>query len=325
MPRILERRGLALAAVKVAVLALSAWFLGRIVNWTDFWRALREVSPWAMAAAVILNLLSALLMAGRWHLLILGAGHRLPFGIVAAYNFLGMFFNQILPGSVSGDVARMWCLGGKHTSWKESAGIILWDRILGLAALILTALVFLPLHYGRAMGGGTAAAVWGWLLLAFVFFLSLQHRGLLGLVERAGLLAWRKLRPGRESAAAGLFLGLRKFLTDRPLMLKSILISLVVRVMWLLGAWILSLSMGLAVPLSYFFFFIPLIELVRMIPVSIQGLGIRELAFVFFLRPLGVSAAEATVLSLLFFTALTLAGLIGGLLYAGRRFWGVTA
>ncbi len=313
-----------LIGLKLVVVIVLGFVLVRLIDWVEFWRSLKTTSPWAFTVAVLLNLISAAVMTSRWHLLILGSGQRISYRIVLAYTLLGMFFNQILPGSVSGDAARVLCLKGSQTSWKKSAGIVLWDRVLGLVALIIIVLVTIPLYWRYVLDGRAALLLWLIFFLGFVFFLSLQSRAVLGLVERLATGLWLRLGHGRSYPEA-LFAGLRSFLTNRGIMVKTFFLSLVVRGLWLLGGMILSRSMGLAVPLGYIFFAISLVELVRLVPVSIQGLGVRELAFVWFLAPLGVSAARAALLSMLFYTALTVAGLLGGLIYLLRRFWGGVA
>ncbi len=311
------------ATLKGAVFLGSGYLLVRMIDWGEFWTSLTETSPWVFSLVVLLNLAAAVVMALRWHLLIRAIGRRIGFRVVTSYTMLGMFYNQILPGSVSGDAARIWCLGGKHTSWKESAGTVIWDRVLGLAALIFMTLFTVPWYYRVVMDGSAAVVLWGGLFAAFTAFAALQNTRLLGWVEAAARGVWRRLR--KESGGVpleGFFAGLRVFLTDRLLMSRTFFISLVIRVIWLLGACAISYSMRLPVPWSYYFFAIPLVELIRMVPVSIQGLGVRELAFVYFLKPYGVTPAQAALLSMLFFTALTVAGLLGGIVYLSRNWWG---
>lgn len=319
-----RRRALKAAAlaVKLGFLALTGFLLVRMVDWREFWGGLRLFSPWLFGVVVLINLVSALIMARRWDLLIRAAGLRVPFGTVAAYTFLGMFFNQILPGSVSGDAARIWCLGGRHTTWKKSAGIILWDRVLGLVALIAITLVIMPRYWRVALDGRAAIMLWLLFLAGFAVFLSLQSGAVIGGLE-ALVRRLRRSPPDEEHDwAAALFSGIRSFLTDRAAMAWAFLLSLVIRAFWIAGAWIISEALGLPVPWGYYLFAISLVELLRSVPVSVQGLGVRELALVYFLAPYGVTAAQATLLSLLFYTALTAAGLAAGLVYLVQKLAG---
>jgi uncharacterized protein (TIRG00374 family) len=314
-----------LLGLKILFGALLLFLLARMVDWREFWFSLKEVSLAIFVLVICLNLVSVVVMSFRWRGLILAAGHQVALGPVFLYNMLGLFFSQILPGSISGDAVRIWWLGNRHAGWKKSAGIVFWDRILGLAALVLIALIFLPVYYRQVMGSGAALLSWTLLLSVWLLFLAAQSRRLLALMERlvakaAGL--WPVGIPSEN--VENFFSGLGTFMTQRRAMVVAFFWSVVLRGLLILGVWILSDSMGLGVPLTYFLFCVPLIELIRSIPVSIQGLGVRELAFVFFLAPLGVSAANATLLSMLFYTSIALCGLMGGLIYLGRNLMGIS-
>ncbi|MCK4822914.1 flippase-like domain-containing protein, partial [bacterium] len=69
----------------------------------------------------------------------------------------------------------------------------------------------------------------------------------------------------------------------------------------------------------YFFLFVPIISVLTMLPISLNGIGIREGAFVFFFTKVGISSAQALSMSILTYTIVLLASLIGGLIYAARR------
>jgi hypothetical protein len=79
--------------------------------------------------------------------------------------------------------------------------------------------------------------------------------------------------------------------------------------------WLLGRGLGLPVPLAYYGVFVPLVALLTLLPVSVNGMGLRELGTVVLLAPVGVSTEKAVTLSVLTFAAFTAAGLCGGLFY----------
>jgi uncharacterized protein (TIRG00374 family) len=321
----LPRRKAILLALKASVMALLLVWLVRMVDWGEFWVSLKDVSPWAFLLVIILNLLAFMVMSLRWMMLIRAAGYSPSYKAVFLYNMLGLFFNQVLPGSISGDAARVWWLANNYTGWKKSVGIVSWGRILGMMALVLIALVFMPFYHEPALSGRGAALVWASLFLVLALFLAARTARGLAIIERLArkLIFRREGSRGRESAD-WFFSSLSAYLSHRVVVWEAFGLSLLLRGLWISGAAVLSVSMGLPVPPMYYFFCVPLIELIRTVPISIQGLGVRELAFVFFLAPLGVSAANAALLSMLFYTALTVCGLFGGILYLGRGFFGIS-
>src|SRR5262249_8961623 len=65
---------------------------------------------------------------------------------------------------------------------------------------------------------------------------------------------------------------------------------------------------------------VPMVSLLTMVPVSINGLGVREAGVVLFLEPLGVSPAMCVSLAFLWFCSFSAASLLGGLVYLFGRF-----
>ncbi|MBM3134178.1 MAG: UPF0104 family protein, partial [Chloroflexi bacterium] len=69
----------------------------------------------------------------------------------------------------------------------------------------------------------------------------------------------------------------------------------------------------------YFLLFNPLIAFVLVVPISVNGIGLKEVAFVFFFGLVGVERGAALSISLLFHLIIVLASLPGGLLWLRRR------
>jgi uncharacterized membrane protein YbhN (UPF0104 family) len=73
--------------------------------------------------------------------------------------------------------------------------------------------------------------------------------------------------------------------------------------------------MGLAVPLSVWFYAVPLVSLAMVLPISISGVGVREGGLAFLLAPFGVTAEQGVALGLLWFLATIVGGLLGGAIF----------
>jgi uncharacterized membrane protein YbhN (UPF0104 family) len=76
----------------------------------------------------------------------------------------------------------------------------------------------------------------------------------------------------------------------------------------------------LTIPFSDYFIFIPIVLLIQTIPVSLGGLGPRELAYVEIFKYYGIAASTAFSFSLVADVAVNLfIGLIGGIIYISRK------
>ena len=82
--------------------------------------------------------------------------------------------------------------------------------------------------------------------------------------------------------------------------------------------YIIARALSINLSLSVFSLFVPIIAIVNLLPLSFNGLGVREGVYQFLFVPLGVPGASALAMSLAFYFLRFLTGMIGGLLYALR-------
>jgi hypothetical protein len=103
-------------------------------------------------------------------------------------------------------------------------------------------------------------------------------------------------------------------------MLGTALLSVLVQLANVVLVWFLGLAIGVPVPAVYYLILVPLVSLLTLLPISLNGMGIREWTTALFLAQLGVGQGEALCLALLWFLVLTAVSLVGGLVYlfAGR-------
>ena len=92
--------------------------------------------------------------------------------------------------------------------------------------------------------------------------------------------------------------------------------SIAVQVLRIIQAWCLGRALGIEAPLAIYFGLIPLILLVMLLPVSINGIGTSQMGFVWFFGRAGVAEPQAFALSVLFVALGVIGNLPGGLLYA---------
>ncbi|HTU94075.1 MAG TPA: lysylphosphatidylglycerol synthase transmembrane domain-containing protein [Gemmataceae bacterium] len=310
--------------MKKYVRLLGSLILVGLLVWRIDWRqvasafAQLNAAYWLLALGVYL--LTQGVSAARWQML----GHTL--GLAGrwrdylAYYFVGMFFNLVLPTSVGGDVVRAWYLArmstisdasqkrrtllrsvANHSPGWAAFLSVLADRVNGLAVLIAVACV-------AAMYCPTPLPGW---IVAFVA--GMAAACLLGLAVLP-LLPWLRRRlthPRLTPLLDGAALCLR----DRRGMIGVTLLSLVVQLANVVLAWLVGEGLGLQVPPLYYGVLIPLVSILTLLPISLNGMGVRETGTVLLLAPLHVSPASAVTLSLLLFAVYAAASLLGGGVY----------
>ena len=292
-------------------------------------RAMAGARPWQLLAACALVLADRALMAYRWLVLLrpFSTPDGPPFSAVMRIFFVSTFVGTFLPASVGGDAVRAYALSRERVAGSAALASVLMDRMMGVLSILIMAVAGLGLMRGLAEStaviGALAvtAAVCG--VTAAVVF-----------INGARTLAQRLLVaiPGaRLRGLAGRLLDAMGAYATRRGDLGNVLAGSVgVQVLRIVQAYLLGLSLDIQAPLVAYFALIPVILLVMLLPVTVNGVGTSQAAFVWFFAMAGVASAPAFALSVLFVALGIVGNLPGGLLYLtgglqGRAGTGSTA
>jgi uncharacterized membrane protein YbhN (UPF0104 family) len=101
-------------------------------------------------------------------------------------------------------------------------------------------------------------------------------------------------------------------------LVSSLLISLPFTINLILVQVTIAWALGVHLPFRIFALFVPIIAIINLLPITFNGLGLREGIYTFLFVPVGVPAATAVSMSLAFYFLRFSAGLLGGLMYAFR-------
>ena len=114
------------------------------------------------------------------------------------------------------------------------------------------------------------------------------------------------------------FLSFQCYGADRKLLTRVMLISFVFQLSVILIVQLLALSLHASVYFFYFSAFVPLITLMEALPISVFGLGLRDMGYVFFFGWVGMTDVQTRSLALLFLGTSVGYSLIGGVVYLLR-------
>jgi uncharacterized membrane protein YbhN (UPF0104 family) len=290
--------------ISVAALGFLLWQIGL----GETMAVLRSADLSLLLAAFLLFLVSLVVRAGRWAVLLRALELRVSFRRLVYLYFIGTFYNSFLPSGFGGDVARAVELT-QDTPPPAAVGTVLVDRMTGLLVLLVIGLLALPFSIAS-------------LPLWLVWLLILVAGG--GLVAGALILEGRLLLrvttwlPDRLSLAGSGTLG-RIYAAVSGCGWRAIgqalAISLIFNLINILINFLCGRAVGIDLSLGYFFVTAPLISISLMVPVSIGGIGIRDWVVVALFDPVGVSSNTAASMSLSLYAVSAAAGLVGGLLY----------
>jgi glycosyltransferase 2 family protein len=247
--------------------------------------------------------------AWRWRLLLRAAGVDVPFTSVVRQYFVGIFVNNFLPSTVGGDVAKVYYLGDRY-GYRTITASVTMDRALGvglLAALAAVTLAMSPVRAPRLTAAQLACV--GITVLA-LGFLVLARVGTGGLAARVRWLGDR---------AVGLAEGLQRLRLDmaapldRPAIIvqaAAVVVGYAIAITSVYQKFV-ALQTGAAPPFLALFAVITATVVLSNIPVSLNGLGLREQLHASLLAPLGIAPEIAVAISLLIYAHLVIASFIG--------------
>ena len=252
-------------------------------------------------ATVAIYVAGQVMSAWRWQLLAAVVGVRARFRDFLGYYFVGLFTNLFVPGLLGGDALRAVYLGRRTARLGEAVASVVADRGTGLIALFwLAALMALLIPSALAPPLIKAIVLTGAIALAIVLLAPLAARILPRLP--------RLLRRG---------LGLVHPYLHRPFsMFPGFSLSFLLQASLGVAQWILARGLGLPQPLSVFLLCVPIANVAAGFPVTLNGLGVRETAYLVLFGMAGMARDDAIALGLLWFAATMLGGLTGAIAFA---------
>lgn len=301
-----------LFAVQAAVTVLLLVLLFRGFDWPRFGALLAHLPVSYYIGSLVIVLACQLLYAWRWHVLLTAAGVPVPLWRTAEQYFIGNFVNSFIPSTVGGDVARGYRLGREHGFHTVAASIVL-DRALGiglLSALAALAMWIAPVPDAafrtvRLILAVTALGAAGGVAVISTGTGGLSRR-LARFGPRAALIADHLQRFRRECA----------IVRDPVVLVKAVAaVSVYFVLLTIAYEWFLDLQLGHLASFVSVLAVVASANALSNVPVSINGLGLREQLHVVLLRSLGVPKEPAVAISLLVFMHQWMLSLAGGVFW----------
>jgi len=308
------RTVLLLTAKVVVSLILFGWLFRR-VQWAQIGPALHNADPrWVAASAAVL-IASHFLASYQWGRLLGAAGIELPFWKVSAYYFVGQFFNNFLPANVGGDFMRTVDASRSGSTRANALSTVILDRLIGTVALGGVAVVSTLPAIDRFHLAAAYAGVVAFFVVSVVMLRAMLEPRVLATLERTlARIGLSRLSPSLDRLSESL----AEFRNRKRLLLELLSVALVTQVMRIGVHILFARALGIHVEAAYFFLFVPLLAVIVSLPISLNGIGVREGAGILLFGMVGLDRASAFALQ--FGTYLVAVGvsLIGGLVFLAR-------
>jgi len=313
------RRRLFSTLVKVAVTAALYAAVFYTIDVGAIWQRLRTVQLGWVFLGILVYAGGQWLSAWRWWLLLRPVGLSVPYLRMVAFYFIGMFFNIFLPTIVGGDAVKAILLARDTGSPARSTMSVFMERNVGLLALLTVATAAAFVAPPVDVKGFNLLQLTLLVFAAFIFAnIVLANRPAYRLVDY--LVALTPLARIR-SRAASLYEAILPYREARwrGLLGAATAQSFLFQAAVILVVFLNANALGFSLSVPALAVFVPLISLAGMLPISVNGLGIREALYLLLFGRIGVPADAAVSMALLYFAVTLAASLPGGVVYALQR------
>ena len=287
-------------------LALSFLMVGIVlysVNFANLYTTFLTMSPITVALVVIGYTLGQLLSSFKWWTIAYSGGIKTPYPKALKAYFIGMFLNCFSFGMLGGDAARGILVAQGQPKKTEGIASVVADRIHGLIVLSCIALVT-----SAIMGRDRVAPDLIQLLLLLV--IGCTAGWLIGpwLLPRLPFLKNSRIGVKLQQVMA-------IFPRDPKTLLIITGISIVFHLTQISLHAVMAAGMGIHIPFTTLLLVIPFVNIVCSLPISWNGLGVREQAYTYFLMttPAIVSYEQAVAFGAIWLLAVTVSSAIGGI------------
>jgi glycosyltransferase 2 family protein len=315
-PPVARRYGL--MAVKFAVSALLLTLLFSRIDIYQLWAGARRASTAWLVIALGVYFVNVVASTWRWRLLLDAQGVHVRSRSLFASFLVALFFNNFLPSNIGGDVIRIRDTARPARSKTLATTVVLVDRGLGLMGLVLVAALGATI---ATRSRHAATPIWpSWLWAGFFIGAAASAPAVLAPLGFGRLLQplrvfhpeWVGSRIDKLTAALSRF-------RDRPGALAGCFGGAVfVQASIIVFYFIVVLALHLNVTFWDLAVVVPLSFVVQMLPVSVNGFGVREATFAFYFTRVGLPIESALLVSLVATAMVMIFSLSGAAVWFAR-------
>lgn len=274
-----------------------------------FFTIVRRADKGIFLICLGLMLIPQTLLAFRWWLLLRSQQIPMRFSQTFFVCYAGAFFNNFLPGGTGGDIARA-VMAAKETERKIAVvGTIILDRLIGLASVLIMASVVLTFNLKKSGFGQASVLVYGMMALflsGYLLYFNKELRGTRFVEFVKNIMPFKEAVKEADETLKSV--NRMKFLIFQTLLLSAICQLSTISVNYGLAQALKIDNVGYAQMVV----FISVIFVFNALPISVGGLGVGEMSYVFLFASAGVPANQALALSILYRVSLILVSLPGG-------------
>ncbi len=279
--------------IRLAGSLLLVIFLLRLnLNFGEIYQTISKVNYLFFSFAVFLIVPILFLKALRWSTLL---HNRLPYTFAVKQYALGLALGSITPGQV-GDFLKVWEVSKRGYSLNQAIISTVLDRLFDIAILILLSIVGAFL-LGTAFTSTIPTLSAGLVIVGMLFFIVTSQK-INSLITSFVVRASRTKFSHFQATFVGNKLGKEAKISKESLLI-SLLITLFTSILAIARVWFSTLALGMNLEMGSVVAISTLSTVATLLPISIAGIGSRDLILLGILGQLGYSGENAVSLSIL--------------------------
>ena len=314
----LSLKKIATLVLKLAVSVALIYYILSKTNLLQIWISIKSANPYLLFLSFLLHAIGYYASAYRWQVLLAAHNMHIPVSYLVESYAVGMYFNNILPSTIGGDVVRAYDTWRYGYPKGKAIAVVLVERFLGLFALIIFAVVVVLLASDITQ---KIPNIRLWIALLFIIMLSITFAifSNQNLAKKAGLifnLPGLRIIKNKVNKFADAF---KEFRGKNKVLAIALGLSFLLQINVIIHYYLISEALGMEISLIKYMFVIPIAIFIMMIPVSVNAIGIRENIYAFFLTTYGASVASCIAFSWIAYGMVLLLGIIGGIILVFRK------
>jgi hypothetical protein len=282
----------------------------------DVFDVLKNVNVFWLMVSFSLHGLGLLISAIRWQILVKAQGDRVPLSFLVKSYLVGNFFNTILPSRIGGDVVRIWDGSRYSKTVLKSSAIILVERLTGIIVLLLFAFVSAIFRLDMAQ---KIPVIWVSLVIGFsglaviFFFFTPFIEKIINKIPSKGFFK-KIIQKVIEFRSTIIF-----YKTKKTALFKAFVWAFLLQANVILHFFLIGKALHLNIKFIDYLVFIPIVMIIQLIPITINGLGLREGAYIEIFEFYGIAPESAFSFALIDVAFMLIIGVIGAIIYVTRK------
>ncbi len=279
-------------SVSLILLGVILWMMGGVKG---VLHTLAKTDPLYIVIAFIVSTLDRVIMTFKWTWLLRTKRIHLPLFQGMKIYCASMIWGMVMPSTVGADAIRVFSTSRKGHDVKEVLVSIVIERMIGfLSALLLGMIGLIVISRQADIGPRATLIFWltgamiGLAIIGFIFSLSQMSFDIIHNRLFAKFRDTKVMKKIRE-----FHVSYQDYKSHKATLVGFFGMTFGEQLMPILFNWVIAIGLGVEVGFLYMLGAFTLSILIARLPISIDGLGVYDGAFILFLSLAGFTAAQA--------------------------------